>query len=67
MKRKEFIRTTGRLLLLGGITASTGYLFVNKKVSVSCSVSPTCKNCGKVSACINPDVKEERGEVELKP
>nr|WP_319997380.1 hypothetical protein [uncultured Draconibacterium sp.] len=67
MKRKEFIRTTGRLLLLGGITASTGYLFVNKKVSAACSVSPTCKNCGKVSACINPDVKEERGEVELKP
>jgi len=67
MKRKEFIRTTGRLLLLGGITASTGYLFVNKKVSASCSVSPTCKNCGKVSACINPEVKEERGEVEIIP
>lgn len=67
MKRKEFIRTTGRLLLLGGITASAGYLIVNKKVSATCSVSPTCKNCGKVSACINPDVKEERGEVEIEP
>jgi hypothetical protein len=67
MKRKEFIRTTGRLLLLGGITASAGYLVVNKKVSAACSVSPTCKNCGKVSACVNPDVKEERGEVEIIP
>jgi hypothetical protein len=67
MKRKEFIRTTGRLLLLGGITASAGYLVVNKKVSPACSVSPTCKNCGKVSACVNPDVKEERGEVEIIP
>nr|WP_321355259.1 hypothetical protein [uncultured Draconibacterium sp.] len=67
MKRKEFIRTTGRLLLLGGITASAGYLVVNKKVSAACSVSPTCKNCGKVSACINPEIKEERGEVEIAP
>ncbi|WP_297093909.1 hypothetical protein [uncultured Draconibacterium sp.] len=67
MKRKEFIRTTGRLLLLGGITASAGYLFVNKKVSAACSVSPTCKNCGKVTACINPEVKQERGEVEITP
>lgn len=54
-------------MLLGGITASAGYLIVNKKVSATCSVSPTCKNCGKVSACINPDVKEERGEVEIEP
>ena len=67
MKRKEFIKTTGRLLLLGGITASAGYLVVNKKVSAACSVSPTCKNCGKISACINPEVKEERGEVEITP
>ncbi|WP_319229172.1 hypothetical protein [Draconibacterium orientale] len=67
MKRKEFIRTTGRLLLLGGITASAGYLVVNKKVSAACSVSPTCKNCGKVSACVNPEVKQERGEVEIIP
>ncbi|HYQ56563.1 MAG TPA: hypothetical protein VEP89_04375 [Draconibacterium sp.] len=67
MQRKEFLRTTGRLLLLGGITASAGYLFVNKKVSAACSVSPTCKNCGTVSSCINPDVKEERGEVEIEP
>ncbi|AHW61465.1 hypothetical protein SAMN05444285_10647 [Draconibacterium orientale] len=67
MKRKEFIRTTGRLLLLGGITASAGYLVVNKKVSAACSVSPTCKNCRKISACVNPEVKQERGEVEITP
>jgi hypothetical protein len=63
MKRKEFIKTTGRLLLLGGIAASAGYLVVNKKVSASCSVSPTCENCGKVSNCVNPEVKQERGEL----
>ncbi|WP_346857211.1 hypothetical protein [uncultured Draconibacterium sp.] len=60
MNRKEFFKTTGRLLILGGIAASAGYLVVNKKVSASCSVSPSCKNCGKVSNCVNPEVKEER-------
>ncbi|WP_303918852.1 MULTISPECIES: hypothetical protein [Draconibacterium] len=58
MKRKEFIRTTGQLLLLGGITASAGYLFVNKKVSAACSVSPTCDNCGKFQKCDLPQAKE---------
>lgn len=47
-------------MILGGIAASAGYLVVSKKVSASCSVSPSCKNCGKVSNCVNPEVKEER-------
>jgi hypothetical protein len=60
MNRKEFFKTSGRLLILGGIATSAGYLLVNKKVSASCSISPTCKNCGKVEACENPEVKETR-------
>lgn len=60
MKRKEFIKTTGRLLILGGITASTGYLLLNKKVSASCSVSPTCENCGKFQKCELPQAEEVR-------
>jgi len=62
MNRKEFIKTTGRLLILGGIATSAGYLVINKKVSASCTVSPTCKNCGKVSACENLEVKKARAE-----
>ena len=60
MDRKEFFKTSGRLLILAGMATSAGYLFVNKKVSAGCSVSPTCKNCGKVSNCENPEVKEAR-------
>ena len=60
MNRKEFIRTSGRLLIIGGMAASSAYLLVNKKVSATCSVSPTCENCGKVSNCVNPEVKEVR-------
>ena len=60
MNRKDFFKTGGRLLLLGGISASTTYLFVNKKVTAACSVSPSCKNCGIYSECVNPEVKTER-------
>ncbi len=58
MNRKKFIQTGGRLLLLGGIAASTGYLVVNKKVTTACSVSPVCENCGKFSKCELPQAKE---------
>lgn len=58
MNRKEFFKTSGRLFLLGGITASAGYLLVNKKVTASCSVSPSCENCGKFSKCEDPQAKE---------
>lgn len=64
MNRKEFFNTAGRLLILGGIATSAGYLVVNNKVTASCSVSPTCNSCGKVSNCVNPETKKERGEVE---
>lgn len=60
MNRKDFFKTGGRLLILGGITASAGFLIVNNKVSANCSVSPTCKSCKKISNCENPKVKEER-------
>ena len=66
MNRKEFIKTTGRLLILGGITTSAGYLLVNKKITTNCSVSPTCKTCDKISNCENPDVKMERTGNETK-
>jgi hypothetical protein len=58
MTRKDFFKAGGRLLLLGGITASAGYLVVNKRVSARCSVSPTCENCGKFSKCVLPQAKE---------
>ena len=60
MDRKEFFKTTGRLLILGGMTAATGYLVVNKKVSATCTVSTACKSCEIYSDCVNPEVKEVR-------
>ena len=60
MNRKEFFKTGGRFLLLGGLTATVGYLVVNKKVSANCTVSPTCNNCGIYTNCVAPEVKDER-------
>jgi hypothetical protein len=62
MNRKDFFKTTGRLLILGGITASGGYLILNNKVTASCSVSPTCNNCGKFSKCELQQAQEIRKE-----
>ena len=62
MNRKEFFKTTGRLLILGGMAASSTYLLVNKKVSATCSVSPTCNNCGKVSKCDLSQAEDYRKE-----
>ena len=60
MNRKDFFKTAGRLFILGGISASAGYLVVNNKVTASCSVSPTCKSCSKLLKCENPAVKKAR-------
>lgn len=58
MKRKDFIRTGGRLLLLGGMIGATAYLVQQNKVSATCELSPTCEQCGKFSACQKPQAKE---------
>lgn len=58
MNRKEFLKTTGRILILGGMAATTGYLVVNQKVDVTCSLSPACQKCGEFSVCELPQAAE---------
>ncbi len=58
MNRKDFLKAGGRILILGGMAVSTGYLIVNDQVDTTCSVSPTCKKCGKLSGCDLPQAKE---------
>ncbi|SHF68922.1 hypothetical protein SAMN05444274_107195 [Mariniphaga anaerophila] len=58
MDRKEFLKTGGRILILGGMAATTGYLVVRKKVDATCSVSPACQRCGKFAKCELPQAKE---------
>jgi positive regulator of sigma E activity len=51
MNRKDFIKTTGRFFILGGMAAATGYLVVNQQVESSCPVSSACQKCGQFSEC----------------
>lgn len=62
MNRKEFILTGGRIIILGGIVTSAGYLIVNKKVDATCSVSSSCEKCVRFSDCDLPQTKEVRNE-----
>lgn len=60
MDRKDFFRSAGRLLMLGGLVAASGYLVVNKKVTSGCVESGLCRNCGKFSKCTLPEAQETK-------
>ena len=60
MNRKDFVKTSGRFLLLAGITVSSGFLVIRNKVTTTCTISSACKNCGKFSACELPQAKEAK-------
>ena len=60
MNRKEFFKTGGRILILGAMAATTGYLVVNEKVDTTCSVSPACRKCGQFVKCELPQAVETK-------
>ena len=60
MHRKDFIKTAGRVVMLGGMTAATGYLFIRRKVDTNCGESGICKDCSKLYECEFPKAKEVR-------
>ncbi|MEE4284977.1 MAG: hypothetical protein V2I31_02475 [Mariniphaga sp.] len=60
MNRKEFFKTGGRILILGAMAATTGYLVVSEKVDTTCSVSPACQKCGKFAKCELPQAVETK-------
>ena len=62
MNRKAFILTGGRLIILGGIAASAGYLIANNKVDASCTVSSSCEKCNRLSGCNLPQAEEVKDE-----
>ncbi|WP_372948776.1 hypothetical protein [Mariniphaga sp.] len=60
MNRKEFFKTSGRILILGAMAATTGYLVVNQKVDATCSVSSACQKCGQFVKCDLPQAVETK-------
>ncbi len=60
MDRRKFMLDTGRLSLLGGIVATTGYLISNRTTDdlPSCSFTPVCDRCRSYKSCAKvPDNK----------
>jgi len=59
MNRKEFIRTSGRYIILVGLTVLTGGLALKNKVSANkktCSISKgPCSECASFTSCTLPE------------
>lgn len=62
MKRKDFFKQGGRLVILSGIGLLSAFLAYNQKIETpeNCSVAPQCKNCGKLNQCTLPQAGKER-------
>lgn len=58
MNRNEFIRTGGRILILGGMAISAGYLMLNDKIDISCAETDGCGRCDWFTKCTLPDAME---------
>jgi hypothetical protein len=48
MERRSFLITGARLLLLGGMTATAGYLLAKGKVG---GMEADCRGCPKTKSC----------------
>lgn len=63
MNRKVFIKTTGRIIILGGLAVAAGYLVATQKVKAACSVSQACQKCSQIDGCKLPQaIRAKRGE-----
>jgi hypothetical protein len=56
MDRKEFIRITGRWMILSLVAVFSAGLIIKRRVSTGniCSVSDPCSQCGSLSSCNLP-------------
>jgi hypothetical protein len=66
MDRKEFIRTSGRLIILGFLTALSAAFILKRQVSVpkTCDKAGQCNGCASLLSCNLPEAvklrKDER-------
>jgi len=62
MKRKEFIRNSGRWLILCSIGVFTGYLTLNRRITgvSECEGDSLCSGCERFSTCTLQKAKRAR-------
>jgi hypothetical protein len=66
MDRKEFIRTSGRWIILGGLIVFTGGLLLKNRISGNkntCGNSTgPCRECASVASCTLPEAVKFRND-----
>ncbi|MBN1820271.1 MAG: hypothetical protein JXR31_11745 [Prolixibacteraceae bacterium] len=62
MERREFVKNSGRWVILGGIGIITAILAINHQIAgaAECKVSPVCKGCQKFTHCNLPQAEKQR-------
>ena len=60
--RREFIKTSARTILLGGLVFGSGYLIFREKPknADTCNFDFACKNCKRLSACALPEATAQK-------
>ncbi len=59
--RREFLKTSARTILLGGLVLGSGYLIFKEKPknAEACNFDFACKNCKRLSACNLPEARTQ--------
>jgi hypothetical protein len=62
MNRNEFIRTSGRLVILGLIGVFTGGMIYRQRITLkkSCGLNVPCSHCRYVATCNLPEAVNDR-------
>jgi len=60
MKRKEFIRVSGRWFMFTALTSLAGWLVMKNKIRLdtSCAQGECCNSCSLFADCIHPAAKK---------
>jgi len=68
MDRKEFIRISGRWIILGVLTVFTAGVILERRVSLgnTCNLTGQCKGCAFLSSCKLPEAIKLRKDEEEK-
>ncbi len=59
--RREFLKTSARTVLLGGLVLGSGYLIFREKPgnAEACNFDFACKNCNRLSLCNLPEARTQ--------
>jgi hypothetical protein len=68
MDRKEFIRDSGRWIILSLLTIFTAGFVLRRRISLedTCSISGQCRGCSSLSYCNLPEAIKLRKDEEEK-